>query len=75
MSDTRYRDRLVTHVQIRWGLLDRLRILLRGTSTVRVTVQTEHEIGHTESASDAWAAPIFTRRAQTGLYLEATKEP
>lgn len=71
-----YQDRMVTHVQVRWGIIDRLRILLRGACTVRVTVQTQNEVGYTDSDSEAWAAPVFARRPTAdGLHLEAVKEP
>lgn len=60
-------DEVVSHVDVRFGWVDRLRILLGRTAWIKVSVKTENVVGRTESESSAHVLPIFPRRNRPGV--------
>lgn len=62
-----FRDRLITTTEVGLGFRDRLRVLVKGRLTVRSTIQTENEVGRTQTESaSTYVHPIIEPRATQG---------
>ena len=55
-------DEVVSNVDVNFGWMDRLRILVGRTAWIQVRVKTENIVGRTESESTVHVLPIFPRR-------------
>lgn len=67
-------DEIVSHVDIRIGWLDRLRILFRGLVWLTVRVKTENVVGKTESDSSVNIKKIFPRKSMIGVAMGEGKQ-
>lgn len=60
------KDEIVSHVDIHFDFVDRLRILFGRVALVTVRVDTENVVGRTVSESTVHVQPIFPRKHGPG---------
>lgn len=57
LTPTKSADCIITRVELRWNLIDRLRLLLVGRTQVEVKTATENVVGKCEAAVAGWVLP------------------